>query len=321
MAEPSPTERRLQPATITLAVAGVLAASAGIYALFFRGDDSAEPPAATAAEAPQAGTIEEMIARIEARIRQNPDVANDWRMLGWTYFELARQARSDDAFRLAMTRAAAAYRRAAELEPNNAENWSSLGEALQVAMTEASPEAERAFARALQLAPQDPRARYFTALQKNLRGRHGEAIDDWIALLRDTPPGAIWEENLRRIIAQVAQQHGIDVAGRVPPARPVPADTATAAIPGPTPEQMAEASSVPPSRQNAMVRDMVEGLAERLRRNPRDADGWIRLMRSRMVLNDPRAARQALDSALAAFQGDAATQARLRDAARTLGVP
>jgi len=69
-----------------------------------------------------------------------------------------------------------------------------------------------------------------------------------------------------------------------------------------------------------MVRAMVDGLAARLRQNPRDADGWIRLMRSRMVLNDPAAARAALRSGLAAFAGDAAVQARLRDAARELGI-
>jgi hypothetical protein len=40
-----------------------------------------------------------------------------------------------------------------------------------------------------------------------------------------------------------------------------------------------------------------------------------------MVLNDAPAARQALTSGIAAFNGDAATQQRLRDAAATLGIP
>jgi cytochrome c-type biogenesis protein CcmH len=70
-----------------------------------------------------------------------------------------------------------------------------------------------------------------------------------------------------------------------------------------------------------MVRGMVEGLANRLKANPRDAEGWIRLMRSRMVLKEEEAAKQALQSGLAAFQGDAATQSRLKSAAAELGVP
>jgi hypothetical protein len=44
-------------------------------------------------------------------------------------------------------------------------------------------------------------------------------------------------------------------------------------------------------------------------------------MRSRMVLHDPAAAAEARRAALAAFRGDATAQARLRGAARELGVP
>jgi cytochrome c-type biogenesis protein CcmH len=318
MAEPSPPARRVQPATIALCLAALLALAAGVYAVFIRGGESAETPTENAVEG--AGTVEEMMARIAGRLQQNPDDAESWRMFGWANFELARQARSDAAFREAMTRAAGAYRRAAQLQPDNAENWSSLGEALQVATTQVSPEAERAFARALAINPADPRARYFAAVQKDMRGRHREAIDDWLALLADTPAGAPWEADLRRIITQTAERQRIDVAGRMPAARPAPAQ-ATDAIPGPTPEQMAAASAMRPGEQDAAVRSMVERLAARLRQDPRDADGWIRLMRSRMVLNDPPAARQALASGLAAFQGDATTRARLRGAARELGVP
>ena len=62
-------------------------------------------------------------------------------------------------------------------------------------------------------------------------------------------------------------------------------------------------------------------LANRLRQNPRDEQGWVRLMRSRMVLNDRPAASEALRAALTAFNGDAAAQQRLRTAAQELGVP
>jgi cytochrome c-type biogenesis protein CcmH len=84
---------------------------------------------------------------------------------------------------------------------------------------------------------------------------------------------------------------------------------------------MQAANGIPPSQQDQMVRAMVDGLAARLRQNPRDADGWTRLMRSRMVLHDNIGAREALRSGLAAFAGDAATQSRLRDAAGQLGIP
>ncbi len=66
---------------------------------------------------------------------------------------------------------------------------------------------------------------------------------------------------------------------------------------------------------------MVDGLEQRLAANPRDAEGWVRLMRSRMVLGQPDRARAALQSALAAFADDRPTQQRLRAAAAELNVP
>jgi cytochrome c-type biogenesis protein CcmH len=235
--------------------------------------------------------------------------ARDWRVVGWAYVEAHKPEE-----------AAAAYRRAAEVEPGNAENWSSLGEVLQSASTTIVPEAAAAFDKALKLDPTDPRARYFQAVQKDLGGDHKGAVDSWLALLRDTPPGAPWEADLRRTIDETASRNRIDLAGRLP-APGSGGSAATAGIPGPTSDQLAAASSIPPSRQDEMVNAMVERLANRLKTNPRDADGWIRLMRSHMVLNQSDKAKEALRSGLAAFQGDAATQGRLRSAAAELGVP
>ena len=160
------------------------------------------------------------------------------------------------------------------------------------------------------------------AVQKDLRGHHDAAIVDWIALLRDTPPDAPWEADLRRTIMQVAEKHHIDVSGQMPamPAMPQ-GEAATAGIPGPTPEQLAAASSIPPEQQSEMVKGMVDRLANRLRQDPKDADGWMRLMRSRMVLGEVEAAREAHKSGLAAFEQDSAARAKLDRAARELGIP
>lgn len=235
--------------------------------------------------------------------------AKDWRVVGWAYVENGRPEE-----------AAAAYRKAAEIEPNNAENWSSLGEVLQSSSRTVVPEARSAFEKALQLDPGDPRARYFLAVQKDLGGDHKGAVDDWVALLRETPAGAPWESDLRRTIERTAAENRIDLAGRMP-APGTTGSVATAGIPGPSAEQLAAASSIPPGQQQEMVQAMVQRLADRLKANPKDEDGWIRLMRSRMVLGEVDAAKGALRSGLAAFQGDSATQGRLRSAAAELGVP
>ena len=292
-------------------IAAALIASAGVAVAVYRSSaGETENAAAHGSGKPDqaVGTVEEKIKQLELKLMREPNNPAGWRMLGWSHFEMGD-----------LTRSAAAYRRAAEIEPDNAENWSSLGEALQVASTDVSPEAAAAFERALKLDRTDPRARYFTAVQKDLEGRHEPAVADWIALLKDTPPGAPWEADLRRTILQVAEKHDIDISGRMPAG--AQATAATAAIPGPTPEQLAAASSIPPQEQSEMVRGMVDRLATRLKRDPMDADGWMRLMRARMVLGETGAARDAYQSGLAAFRQDSSARAKLDRAARELGVP
>ncbi len=297
--------------TLLLSAAGLIAvASAGVAISRSGGREKVAEAGPHGSVAPEkkVGTVEEKIAELEGKLQQSPANPEGWRMLGWSYFETGDLKRS-----------AAAYRKAAEIEPNNAENWSSLGEALQTASTEVSPEAAAAFDRAISLDRADPRARYFLAVQKDLKGEHKAAVDQWIALLKETPPGAPWEADLRRTITQAAEKNRIDIAGRMP--GPSAGSAATAAIPGPTPEQLASASSIPPSQQSEMVKGMVERLATRLKTSPKDANGWMRLMRARMVLGDTDAAAEALRSGLAAFRGDAATQGQLNRAADELGVP
>jgi cytochrome c-type biogenesis protein CcmH len=305
MAEATTRARRIAPATIVLILAALLALTAIVIRLA-RSDEADSGPAGNQASPPQAGSMDGMIASLSERLRQEPDNDRGWFMLGMTY-------RGSERF----AEAAQAFRRAVELNPRNADYAAYLGEALILGSSgNPPPEAERLFRRALELQPGNPQARYYLATLKDLGGDHRGAVDDLVALLREAPAGAPWEPQVRDAVTAIARQHRIDLANRLPP----PA-AATAAIPGPTPEQMAAARAIPPGQQDQMVRAMVDGLAARLRQNPRDADGWIRLMRSRMVLHEPDAAAAVLRSALAAFPGDTATQSRLRGAARELGVP
>ena len=50
-----------------------------------------------------------------------------------------------------------------------------------------------------------------------------------------------------------------------------------------------------------MINTMVAGLDEKLRQNPRDPEGWMRLVRSYVVLGKADQAREALGRAIAVF--------------------
>jgi cytochrome c-type biogenesis protein CcmH len=84
--------------------------------------------------------------------------------------------------------------------------------------------------------------------------------------------------------------------------------------------QKAAVEAAAPADQQEMIKGMVAKLAARLDASPNDSEGWIRLMRAYMVLNDPSSAKGALDKALIAFASDTATTQSLKAAATELGV-
>ncbi len=268
---------------------------------------AADPAAPTpAASASRQADIDTMISSLEAKLKENPNDAEGWRMLGWSFFETGRYAES-----------ATAYAKATKLKPDAPDYWSSLGEALVLASDgQAIPkDASAAFKTALRLDAKDPRARYFSGVEQDMAGNHTQAIDTWIALLKDTPAGAPWEADVRKTVEQIAAREKIDIAGRLPAARPAPA---VPGIPGPDRAQMAAASKLPPGQQEAMVKSMVEGLAQKLAANPQQPERWMMLIRSRMQLGEGAQASAALQQAIAA---NPASRAELVAAAKTLGVP
>lgn len=271
--------------------------------------------AAAGADAPQ--TIEQLRAAAEA----SKDDAGPWADLAFAYFQQG-----------AFTEAAGAYRRAVEIDPKAAVLWSALGEAL-VMSSKRDPlpaEALAAFEKAVALDAQDPRARYFLAAKKDLDKDHEGAIAAWLDLLADTPPGAPWEADLVRTIEQVGKMNQIDVAARLakaqenrtpailaPGSGSVAGDAASPNVRGPSAAEVAAASSMRPSEQRTMAEGMVAQLEQRLKSQPKNPDGWVMLMRSRMTLGEPAKAKAALDAAIKANPGEAA---ELKRQAAALGI-
>ena len=218
--------------------------------------------------------------------------------IGVRNWPVAEPVANDAAPPTADARAAIAQLEARlKASPNDADLWSSLGEALVMAGpgTTFPPGARVAFDKAIALNPKDPRARYFLAMARDMGGDHKGAIDDWIALLRDSPAGAPWENDVRRTVEAVAAKEKIDVMARLAALRP--------------------ANSSPD--QTAMIAAMVDGLAAKLAADPVNVEGWIMLMRSYATLGRLADARAALGKAKAANPTSAQ---QLDAAAKDLGL-
>ncbi len=293
---------------IALGLALVVAiAGGGLYAVLSRQPDAASVAAAPGADHP-GGDVTGSIAQLETHLKQTPGDGEGWATLGWSYMRVARY---DEAV--------AAYARAVALLPGQADLLGQQGQALMaVGGGRVTPQAKAVFEQARAIDPADPAARYFLALAKDQAGDSKGAMDDWIALIASAPPGAAWEPEIRARVEQSAKDRGLNISARLP--RETAAAEA-AALPGPTADQVAQASQLPADQQQSMVSGMVDSLAARLKTSPRDAAGWTMLLRSRMNLGQTAQARSDLQSALAAFAGEPNQQAQLRQTARQLGIP
>ena len=89
---------------------------------------------------------------------------------------------------------------------------------------------------------------------------------------------------------------------------------------GPSPQDVRTADAMPPADRTAMIQNMVDRLASRLEKSPRDADGWIKLIRSRVVLGEAELAKQALARSIEAFNDDTQERDRIIAAAQQLGL-
>jgi cytochrome c-type biogenesis protein CcmH len=75
-----------------------------------------------------------------------------------------------------------------------------------------------------------------------------------------------------------------------------------------------------PDQRNTMIRGMVARLAERLKQDGSDVEGWLRLLRSYMVLGDKDQARAAVAEARRALAGDPVKLRKVDEFVKELGL-
>jgi len=170
-------------------------------------------------------------------------------------------------------------------QPGDPDAQSALGEALTLeADGTVTPPALEAFNRALALDrqgghPDDPRALYYLGLHEAQSGDSKAALKRWQELLAKSPPDAPYLPMLRADIERVARAAGIALP---PPSQAPPSQ----ALGGPSRDQVEAMRNLSPEQRQQAIRGMVEGLAARLKDNPQDRAGWLRLANARKVLGE-----------------------------------
>lgn len=278
------------------ALAGLLllpAGAAAVYLALGSPQLPGEPLAARLAAVHQDNSIASMVSQVEAHLERNPNDVRGYEVLAPIYLRMGRYAD-----------AVATRRKLIAVSGESADREADLGEALTAAANGiVTDEAKSAFDRAVKLDAQQLKARFFLGLAAEQDGDKPKAATIWRALLEQAPAGAPWIETVREALARV---------GGGPPQ--------VAAAPGPSTQEVEAAAGMSAEDRNAMIRGMVAKLADRLKQQGDDLEGWQRLLRAYMVLGERDKAVAAAADAKQALAGNPDKLRRIEDAAKDLGI-
>jgi cytochrome c-type biogenesis protein CcmH len=241
--------------------------------------------------------VAELIAKVERQLREHPEDGQGWDVIAPIYFRLGRFREAADAFA-----------KATRLQGETVGRLAGFAEATVLAADGiVSEEARVAFEKISRLEPARPEPRFWLALAKEQDGKLAEALADYRALLAQAPPAAAWREGVDGRIAELSRR--LAAPGKPEPARP-----------GPSATDVMEAQKLPAEERARMIGQMVDGLAERLKRDGNDLAGWLRLVNAYAVLNRKDDARAALAQARQHFPTDEKALGELAALAKSLGL-
>jgi cytochrome c-type biogenesis protein CcmH len=276
-----------------VAIAALVALPLGAASVYLALGSPSLPDQPLAARRPDQ-SIESLVAQVEAHLAANPNDGRGWELISGVYLRLGR---FDDAVN--------ARRKALALNGESSDRLEGLGEALVAAADNVvTAEAKSAFERAVALDGENVKARYFLGVAAEQDGRPADAATIWRAMLANATADAPWVEFVRSELARVGG--GPNETG--PNQK------------GPNEKDLAAASDLSPEQRTAMVRSMVERLADRLHHDGSDLDGWLQLVRSYMVLGEREKAQAAAGEARRAFEREPAKLRQIDELTKGLGL-
>lgn len=257
--------------------------------------------------------ITTIVQQAEAHLAENPNDGRGWEVLAPVYYRMGEYLKAQTA-----------YSKTIELLGPTDLRHSSLGEVIvNLQEGQVTPEARSHFVRALELNPQNPSANFFLALSIAQVGDTPKAIQAFEDFARRSPADAHW---LGAVRMQLAALKGVDVteiAIETLPATNISQSSqpeAVSTLSGPTREDIEAASEMEADDRMMMIRGMVASLDAKLTDEPKNFEGWQRLLRSYMVLNEPDSAKAALQRALSVYPAETSEGQALLAMAKNLQI-
>ena len=288
----SPAERRNRLAQVFVIVL-LPAVGLCLYVATGRPDLPAQPLAERLAN--PGNDISILIAKAENHLARNPDDGAGWDLLAPIYY---RSGRVEDA--------ANAFSQAIRLLGPTPERLDGYAETL-IAQSNGivTAEARARLEQSLTLKADNPRAEYYLALALEQEGKRAEARAAFEAMAKEAPADAPWLPLVNRHIAGLAGGEGGEAGGT---------------LGNPTADDVAAAQDLSAGDRQQMISGMVESLAAKLQENPDNIEGWTRIIRSYVVLDQRPKAEAALQTALKTFPADSANGKQLLALARDLSI-
>ena len=265
------------------------------------------------AEAPDAAVPNDMIAKVEAHLREKPDDGQGWAVIAPVYLA---QGRAPDA--------ALAFARAIQLVGETPERLSGLAKANLMASNGIVNEpARKAYARLLELDPKRIEAEYWLAVFDEQNGRPEIAAATYVRLLASAPADAPWRKVVEERLAAVGQKSAAPAGPAAPAISPPQLSSAAGTGPknGPTPaEFVAAAQNLAPEMRELMIGRMIAKATDAVSQNPKDVSAWSRIVTGHKALGKPAEAQGTLKQAREALTADAPGLTELDALAKSLGL-
>lgn len=231
------------------------------------------------------------INQLKKHLESNPNDVQGWMLLGRTLRMVGRAGEAVDA-----------YRGAVESSNRHPAVLADFAESkIYASEGQVDDETFKALEEAVKNDPTQLKARFYLGFAKMRTKDHAGAVQEWVDLSAMAPEGVDWMAQVQEQIRIAAQAGNLNVEDFKPSAQArvlakqfaqqweqeqEQAQQQAEQTTGPSRADMEAAADMSPEEREEMIRGMVTRLADRLKENPDDIDGWKRLAKVYMVLGE-----------------------------------